>query len=144
MDTAELSISEEGKLQLATTFLTALKSRDWELMRTVLTSDVNWTLPGTSLLSGEAKGVDAVIDRACKLRDFGVLVELLHILYSMKGVAVSLHNTAQRGDLILDEYVVIVMELQGEKIARLTTHLNDIAGINRFFTAKIIDNQHGN
>ena len=144
MDSSELPITDDGKLQLASTFLTALKSRNWELMRTVLTADASWTLPGTSLLSGEAPGAEAVINRARKLRDFGVMVDLQHILYSMNGVAVSLHNTAQRGKLILDEYVVIVLDLKGNKIRRLTTHLNDVAGINNFFVAGIIDNEHGN
>lgn len=143
MNSSELPILDDDKLQLATTFLTALKSRNWELMGTVLTADATWTLPGASLLSGEAIGVEAVINRARKLRDFGVMVELKHILYSLKGVSLSLHNTAQRGELILDEYVVIVMELQGSKITGLTTHLNDVAGINNFFVAGIIDNQHG-
>jgi hypothetical protein len=56
----------------------------------------------------------------------------------MNGVAVSLHNTAHRGDLKLDEYVVIVMELRGQQIVKLTTHLHDVAGINEFFVAGII------
>lgn len=144
MDTSALIITEDDKLQLASTFLTALKSRNWELMRTVLKGDVSWTLPGTSLLSGEVRGADAVIDRARKLRDFGVLFELQHILYSMNGVAVSLHNTAKRDGLTLDEYVVIVMDLEANKIRRLTTHLNDVTGINKFFVAGVIDNEHGN
>jgi ketosteroid isomerase-like protein len=139
MDTAELLISEGEKLQIATTFLTALKSRDWELMNTVLTADCSWTLPGSSLLSGEAKGADAVIERARKLRDFGVMFELLHILYSLKGVEILIHNTAERDGLLLDEHVAIVMELQGTKILRLTTHLSDISGINQFFISEIID-----
>jgi ketosteroid isomerase-like protein len=138
MNNQEKPLSDEDKFQLANTFLTALKSKDWQTMHSILTDNASWTLPGTSLLSGEAKGAHAVVDRAGKLRSFGVMVELLHILYSMNGVALSLHNTAQRGDLKLDEYVVIVMELKDKKIAKLTTHLNDVAGINNFFIDGII------
>jgi len=138
MNNPETNITDEDKLQLATTFLSSLKSRNWQLMRSILTEDATWTLPGSSLLSGEAKGADGVIDRARNLRDFGVMVELMHILYSMNGVAVSLHNTAGRGKLKLDEYVVIMMELRDKKIAQLTTHLNDVAGINEFFVEGII------
>ena len=107
-------------------------------MRGILTDDASWTLPGTSLLSGEAKGADAVVNRARQLRNFGVMVELLHILYSMNGAALSLHNTAGRGDLKLDEYVVIAMELRDQKICKLTTHLHDVPAINGFFIEGII------
>jgi ketosteroid isomerase-like protein len=132
------NLSDEDKFHIASAFLTSLKSRDWQAMRTILTDDASWTLPGTSLLSGEAKGAEAVVDRARKLRNFGVMVELLHVLYSMNGVALSLHNTAGRGDLKLDEYVVIVIELQDKKIAKLNTHLHDVAAINGFFVEGII------
>ncbi|WP_259067915.1 nuclear transport factor 2 family protein [Mucilaginibacter sp. X4EP1] len=131
-------LSDEDKLQIATTFLSSLRSRNWQMMHTILTEDASWTLPGTSLLSGEAKGADAVVDRARKLRNFGVMVELLHVLYSMDGIAVSLHNTAGRGELKLDEYVVIVMELRDKRIAKLTTHLHDVPAIDGFFVEGII------
>ena len=138
MDNTDDILSDESKLDIATAFLFSLKSRNWQAMHTLLTDDASWTLPGTSLLSGEAKGSDAVVDRARKLRNFGVMLELLHVIYSMRGVALSLHNTASRGDLKLDEYVVIAMELRDGKVFKLTTYLNDIAGINNFFKEGII------
>ena len=133
------TISETEKLQLGKSFLAAWKSRDWVTMGSLLTEDVVWSLPGESILSGEAKGPEAITRRAGNLKDFGVMVEVQHILFSELGLALSLHNTAKRGDLILDEYVVIVCELRENKICRLTTHLNDIAGINAFFVSGIID-----
>ncbi|WP_208644907.1 MULTISPECIES: nuclear transport factor 2 family protein [Mucilaginibacter] len=133
-----MKTTEEVKEQLANKFLTGLKNRDWELMRSALTNDVTWTLPGTSLLSGPAVGADAVIKRANQLRDFGVMVQLNHILYGLDSVALSLHNTASRGDLILDEYVAIVCDIVDEKISRITTHLSDVEGINKFFIEGVI------
>jgi len=132
-------ITEKEKLQLATDFLTSWKSRDWTNMKTLLSENVVWSLPGESILSGEVKGPDAITKRAGQLKDFGVMVEIKQILFNEKGLALSLHNTAKRGELILDEWVVIVCELEGSKISRLTTHLNDIAGINAFFISGIID-----
>jgi ketosteroid isomerase-like protein len=76
-----MKTTEEIKEQLANKFLTGLKNRDWQLMRSALANDVTWTLPGTSLLSGPAIGADAVIKRGNQLRDFGVMVQLNHILY---------------------------------------------------------------
>ncbi|WP_426581593.1 nuclear transport factor 2 family protein [Mucilaginibacter sp. R-33] len=133
-----MKTTEEVKGQLANKFLTGLKNRDWELMRQALANDVTWTLPGTSLLSGPAVGADAVIKRAGQLRDFGVMVQLNHILYGLDSVALSLHNTASRGDLILDEQVAIVCDITDNKISRITTHLSDVEGINKFFIEGVI------
>ncbi|WP_413669428.1 nuclear transport factor 2 family protein [Mucilaginibacter sp. Mucisp86] len=133
-----MKTTEEIKKQLANKFLTGLKNRDWELMRSAFTNDVTWTLPGTSLLSGPAVGADAVIKRAGQLRDFGVMVQLNHILYGLDSVALSLHNTASRGDLILDEQVAIVCDITDGKISRITTHLSDVEGINAFFIDGVI------
>ena len=132
-------ISENEKLVLGSRFLSSWKNRDWDTMKSLLTEDVVWSLPGESILSGNVSGPDAIAKRAGQLKDFGVMVAVQHILFSEAGLALSLHNTAKRGDLILDENVVIVCELNDDKICRLTTHLNDIAGINAFFIAGIID-----
>ena len=126
------------RLKTGCQFLMALKGRNWPLMRAALAPDVSWTLPGTGLLSGEAVGIDAVISRAMQLRNFGVAVELNHILAGCKGVALSLHNTAMRGNLLLDEQVAIICDVAGGKITRITTYLNDVEGINAFFVPGII------
>ncbi|MEO3403924.1 nuclear transport factor 2 family protein [Mucilaginibacter sp. CAU 1740] len=133
-----MKTTEELKEQLANKFLNGLRNRDWDLMRSALAEDVTWTLPGTSLLSGPAIGADAVIKRANQLRDFGVMVKLNHILYGLNSVALSLHNTATRGDLVLDEYVAIVCDISGGKIIRIVTHLSDVEGINQFFVEGVI------
>ncbi|NCD69762.1 nuclear transport factor 2 family protein [Mucilaginibacter sp. R11] len=115
-----------------------MRGNDWSLMRTLMAEDVVWTLPGTSLLSGPAKGVDPVINRAQSLKKFGVMFQLQHILYGMEGVTLSLHNTASREDLILDEYVAIIFLLEEGKISSITTMLSDVEGINNFFVPGII------
>jgi ketosteroid isomerase-like protein len=129
---------EEQKLAIANLFLTAMKTKDWDLMRSVMREDINWTLPGISILSGTANGIDKVIERAQSLRAFGVMFELKNILLGMEGVALALHNTAERNGLVLDEQVVIAFALKGGKIAAMTTYLSDVAGINQFFIEGII------
>lgn len=126
------------KEDAAKSFLTAMKGNDWALMRSIMEPDIYWTLPGNSLLSGLASGVDAVIGRAQALKKFGVMFELLHIVYSWDGVALSLHNTGSRGALMLDEYVTIVFELDRARVTSLTTHLSDVPGIEQFFVPGII------
>jgi uncharacterized protein len=53
--------TEEHKTEIAQKFLTGLRNRDWELLKSIMTEDIVWSLPGSSLISGEAHGVDAVI-----------------------------------------------------------------------------------
>ncbi|MEZ2338671.1 nuclear transport factor 2 family protein [Mucilaginibacter sp. RCC_168] len=129
--------SDDDKLQLANTFITSLKNNDWETMHSILAADASWTLPGTSLLSGPANGAGAIIKRAQGLKHFGVNFDRKHILIGLNGFTLSLHNTASRGDLILDEQVAIVFEVSDGKIAGMATYLSDVAGINAFFIAGI-------
>jgi len=128
-----MALTDDEKLALANTFITALKNNDWDSMRGILKPDATWTLPGTSLLSGLANGAEAIIKRAQGLKHFGVNFDLKYILIGLNGYTLSLHNTSRRGDLILDEQVAIVFEVQDGKVASMATYLSDVAGINAFF-----------
>jgi hypothetical protein len=55
-------------------------SDDWSLLRSIMTEDIVWSLPGTSLISGEASGLYAVIARAQRLVGYGLTFTLKHIL----------------------------------------------------------------
>ncbi|WP_213803868.1 nuclear transport factor 2 family protein [Granulicella sp. dw_53] len=126
-------ITDTEKNNVAQQFLTAIRNRDWELMRSIMTEDILWSLPGTSLISGEARGVEAVIERAQMIVNYGVTLALKHILLGQHNVALSLNNTARRGDLVLDEHLSIVCSLRDGKIRRLDTYLSDVDMLNTFF-----------
>ncbi|MBD0254193.1 MAG: nuclear transport factor 2 family protein [Cytophagales bacterium] len=83
-----LTVAE--KREIAGRFLTALRTRDWNLLRSLLTEDAVWTLPGTSAISGEAIGAEAVIRRGQKIAASGASLELKHMLYGLDGVALSI------------------------------------------------------
>jgi hypothetical protein len=125
--------TDDEKLTIADIFVTTLKNNDWDRMRTILKPDVIWTLPGISSLSGLAVGADAIIQRAQGLKYFGVNFHLNYILIGFSGFILSLHNTAQRGDKVLDEQVAIVFEIRDGKVESMATYLSDVAGINAFF-----------
>lgn len=129
-------MSEEAKLNLAYQFLSSLKTKDWNLLRSLLTDDSTWTLPGASIISGEAIGIDAVIERAQLIVSFGVSLQLNHVLYGMFGFALSVHNQAIRGDIQLDEHLATVCVLRDGKIASINTYLSDVPGVNAFFTVE--------
>lgn len=126
-------LTDNEKLLIARTFITSLKNSDWNGMRSILHAEATWTLPGESLLSGLASGAEAIIRRAQGLKHFGVNFDLKYILIGLNGFTLSLHNTASRGDLILDEQVAIVFELRDGKVTSMATYLSDVAGINAFF-----------
>ena len=125
--------TEPAKHDIAEQFLTSLRMRDADLLRSILHEDAVWSLPGTSLISGEASGVDAVIRRAQTIRDHGVSFTLKHILVGHHGAALSLHNTAQRGNLVFDEHLVTVLGIQAGKVTEINTYLSDIEMLNSFF-----------
>ena len=124
---------DEHKKTIARQFLEALRSRDWGLLRSIMTDDIVWTLPGTSLISGEASGVDAVIGRAQRIVSYGLTFELNHILIGQSGLALSLHNTAKKGTRSLDEHLATVCTLRDGKICEINTYLSDVEMANAFF-----------
>ncbi len=127
------TLSDQEKLALAQSFLNALRIKDWNLLRSLITDDSTWTLPGTSLISGEAIGADAVVLRAQLIVSYGVSLELKHILYGLHNVTLAIHNQATRGDLVLDEHLATVCILRNGKIAAIDTYLSDVDGVNAFF-----------
>ena len=125
--------TDELKKTIAQQFLEALRSRDWGLLRSIMTDDIVWTLPGTSLISGEASGVDAVIGRAQRIVSYGLTFNLNHILIGQSGLALSLHNTARKGTQSLDEHLATVCTLRDGKICKIDTYLSDVEMVNTFF-----------
>jgi len=125
--------AESIKQEIAEKFLNALRSHNWELMRIIMAPDIVWSLPGSSRISGEAQGVDAVIARCQIITSYGLNFALKHVLYGQFGFALSLNNTAKCGDMVLDEHLATVCSLREEKIGRIDTYLSDLPMANAFF-----------
>lgn len=126
-------ITTGERYAIAQGFLTALRNRDWDLMRSLMTREITWTLPGESRISGEARGVDAVVERAERIVSYRLNFGLEHILYGLEGFALALHNTAERNGFILDEHLATVCRLSDHKISGITTYLSDVDMVNAFF-----------
>jgi len=126
-------ITDSEKRKLAETFLNALGTQNWDLLHSIITEDITWTLPGTSVISGEVSGANAIITRAQQIVSYGVSLELKHILYGQYNVTLSIHNQASRDELILDEHLATVCTVLNGKISKIETYISDIAGLNAFF-----------
>lgn len=126
-------MTEVEKKQLAENFIEGLTRHDEMLLSSILTDDIVWSLPGESPMSGEARGVPAILNRADTLRGYGVKIEIEHVVYGLEDVALHLHNTGKRAGRVLDEHLTTVCRLRGDKIYRLDTFISDVPMLNVFF-----------
>jgi ketosteroid isomerase-like protein len=126
-------MSTSNKEGLARRFLSVLGHPDAEVVKGVSVDDMVWSFPGAASISGEARGVDGIMQRARTIASYAVKVEILHAVYGFSGVAMILHNTGRKGDRILDEYLAAVFSFRGDKITRLDTYLSDVSMMERFF-----------
>jgi ketosteroid isomerase-like protein len=130
----EVRMTEQDKKTIAQHFIHGLGSRDGNLLRSIMTEDVVWSLPGQSLMSGEAHGVEAILKRANTLHGFNVNIEIEHVVFGLQDVALHLHNTGSYGGKVLDEHLTTVIHLDGGKIRRLDTFISDIPMLNDYFS----------
>jgi len=127
-------MTEQEKKSLATSFIAAVRAQDVGGFNAIMTDDVVWSLPGSSVVSGLAKGVDGILKRARTLGKYGVSLEIQHVVVGYEGVALLLHNTGSQNGRILDEYLTTVCTLRDGKIARLDTYISDIPMIDAYFS----------
>ena len=114
-------------------FLSILGKPDASVVKDVAVEDVVWTFPGTSQISGEAHGVDAIMKRSHTIASYKVKVEVIRTVYGFSGVSVILHNTGEKDGKVLDEHLAAVFAFRGDKIERLDTHLSDVPMVKAFF-----------
>jgi uncharacterized protein len=125
-------MTEEKKKEIALTFIHSLQERDLGKLRSVLTDDAVWSLPGTSNVGGEAVGANAIIERGQYLGEHGVNFELLHVIYGFEGMGIMLHNTGKCRNKVLDEYLSSIFKLDGDKICRIDTYITDVPMLNAY------------
>jgi ketosteroid isomerase-like protein len=116
----------------------AFSRGDMDTLRSLMTSDASQHAPGSHPLSGDFKGVDAVLGHYGKLMEQtgGTFrVELRTVLVDGRGHAVSLHHaTARRGDKSLDQNGGIVFRIVGDKITDLDECVENIDADDAFWS----------
>jgi uncharacterized protein len=123
----------DKKQQMARKFLSVLGKPDEAVVKSVSVDDVIWSFPGSSVISGEARGAAGIIKRAKTIAAHDVKVEVVRTVYGYEGVAMILHNTSTTGGRVLDEHLAAVFSFRGDKISRLDTFLSDVAMAEAFF-----------
>lgn len=124
-------------------FISAMAQCNFEQFRAVLSPNVVWNIPGTSLVSGPAQGLDAIIQRCKMIRAYNVRLEFQHILYSPHShlIAAVLRNTGMRqigyqgkGVMKFEEDVTQVYEIGDDgKIQSITNFISDLNNLNYYF-----------
>ena len=126
-------MTEVDAKTIAEKFAAAVRTRDREALAAITTHDVVWSLPGTATVSGLAAGVEGILKRAQALHDYGVNIEVQHVVYGTAGFGLLLHNTGNRADRILDEHLTTIFQLEDGKLCRLDTYISDVEMLNAYF-----------
>lgn len=126
--------SEAEMLEVVSKFGAGVADRDESLLASILAADVVWTVPGKSLISGEAHGIDGVLARVDAFHRFGVQSELEQVVYGFDDVAVRLHNVGAHEGRRLDEYLAVVFRFGDEgKIRRIESFISHVEMLDAFF-----------
>jgi ketosteroid isomerase-like protein len=116
----------------------AFQRGDMDTMRGLMTGDCTHHVPGSHPLSGDHKGIEAVLDYYGRLgseTDGSFRGELREVLVDGRGHAVSVHRfTADRGGRHVDAMGGIVFRIVGEKITDLDECVADIEQVDEFWT----------
>jgi uncharacterized protein len=118
---------------LASSFIVALRARNLGTFQRIFTDDVVWSIPGNCLVSGIAEGAEGILKRAGYFGEYGISLDIEHVVLGYEGVALLLHNTGNRNGRILDEHLTTVCTLREGKIARLDTYISDIPMLDAYF-----------
>jgi hypothetical protein len=100
---------EASNQEVAATFLAALRNMDWDSMRSLMEANIVRSLSGESILSEEAHGLEAVIQRAQTIASFG-----LNFGYERKLLGGrAAHNSAKKVLVVLEMLYVGPATRQG-------------------------------
>jgi len=101
----------------------AFSRGDMETLSGLMTGDVTQHVPGTTAMSGDFKGLDAVLSYYGQIAtetNGTFRIELKHLFADGRGHVMSVHHvTAERGGKKLDTMGGIIFRIVGEKISDL-------------------------
>jgi ketosteroid isomerase-like protein len=127
-------MKNQADRKIAENFLAAYAAHDFERIKQLLHSGIEWSLPGDGKISGIATGIEAVIERVKTIIGSGIRTELHDILIGQNGITLSLHNSAKKPDgRVLEEQLATVLTIDSGLIRRIDTYISDVPMMERFF-----------
>ncbi|OBI45412.1 hypothetical protein A5706_31545 [Mycobacterium sp. E796] len=115
-------------------FATAIVHDDHADIAEHATPDIVWTIPGSSVVSGRATGIDDVTRLADTFAQYGLHITPQGFAFGRDTVAVTLHDTGEHNGVRLEQDVVNVLTIRGDKISEVTAHLTDIDSFDAYFS----------
>ncbi|BBZ46682.1 hypothetical protein MPRM_39630 [Mycobacterium parmense] len=115
-------------------FATAIVHDDHAEIAGHATPDIVWTIPGNSVVSGRATGIDDVTRLADTFAQYGLHIAPQGFAFGRDTVAVTLHDTGEHNGKRLQQDVVNVLTISGDKISEVTAHLTDIDSFDAYFS----------
>ncbi|MEE6178320.1 nuclear transport factor 2 family protein [Mycobacterium sp. 050134] len=115
-------------------FATAVVHDDHAGIAANATPDIVWTIPGSSVVSGRATGIDGVTRLADTLAQYGLRITPKAFAFGQDTVAVTLHDSGEHEGKRLEQDVVNVLTIRGDKISEVTAHLTDIGSFDAYFS----------
>lgn len=115
-------------------FATAIVHDDHPGIAEHATPDIVWTIPGSSVVSGRATGIDDVTRLADTFAQYGLHISPKGFAFGRDTVAVTLHDTGEHNGRRLEQDVVNVLTIRGDKISEVTAHLTDIESFDAYFS----------
>ena len=125
--TATASISSKNEALIRSVY-DALSRGDMAAMHTFFTPDSVSHIPGRNPLSGEKRGVDALIEYFGELMartDGTLVVDLQHAFADGSHGAGLHHETGRRGGRTIDMPNVVVFRMAGDRVAETWVHYHD-------------------
>jgi ketosteroid isomerase-like protein len=131
-------MAEHPHAALIRTGYEAFSRGDMETIRGMMTADCTQHVPGSSMMSGDFKGADAVLGYYGRLaaETSGTFrVEMQHLFVDGRGHVISVHRfTAERAGKKIDMMGGIVFRIVGEKITDLDECAEDLAALDQFWS----------
>ncbi len=124
-------------VELVQQALGAIREGDVERARSTVADDFVWQIPGRSPISGEARGIDAWIEKLRTLLSAGLKPEVLDMLEGAEHVAVLQRNTASAGGHTMDLQVVNMFTIRDGRVVRLDTFFGDQTEADGFWSAAL-------
>lgn len=97
------------------------------------TPDITWTIPGSSRVSGQRTGRDAVAALANDFATYDVHITVGAYTFGRDTVAVELHDTGSHDGQTLDQNVVNVLSIRNGEVANVEEHLADVSAFDAYF-----------
>ncbi|MFJ9115209.1 nuclear transport factor 2 family protein [Streptomyces sp. NPDC102394] len=131
-------MAEHPHAQLVRKGYEAFSRGDMDALRSLITSDATQHVPGSHPLSGDCKGIDAILDYYRRLFEetAGTFkVELRGVLVDGRGHAVAMqHVSAQRGNKRMDEDGCIIFRIVGDKATDLDECVENLDSMDEFWS----------